>query len=216
MDGTSLNILSNNCLGGFIYRDILHVPYSNPFIWTLFDTDMFISFLSNYSSINFGNYTVKKRSENWDIDDDFDTIIDNRYIIQNIHMHFDAHATVPTTVNDAKGIQRSLWTNGVRYAFIWEYIADCYKKRVARMARTSHTAITFWSIDSTFSQVSHIVDICKRLNYPALIFDNRLNHNQYASSPVKILPVTDNIERPQQLIAAYGDTIRNFCEGIIQ
>lgn len=216
MDGTSLNILSNNCLGGFIYRDILHVPYSNPFIWTLFDTDMFISLLSNYSSINFGQYTVKKHSENWNIDNDFDTIIDNHYIIQNIHMHFDAHASTPMTVNGAKGAQRSLWTNGVRYAFIWEYIADCYKKRVVRMTRTLHTAIFFWSIDSTVSQVSRIVDICKHLNYPALIFDNRLNHAHDASSQVKILPVPANTERPQQIIAAYSDTIRNFCEGIIQ
>ena len=40
-------IISNNCLGGYIYRDILEKEYCSPFIWTLFDTNVFIDFVND-------------------------------------------------------------------------------------------------------------------------------------------------------------------------
>lgn len=56
-----MNIITNNCLGGFIYRDILKTEYQNPFIWTYIKTNEFIFLCENYNKINFHNYELSKK-----------------------------------------------------------------------------------------------------------------------------------------------------------
>jgi len=62
-----MNIISNNCLGGFIYKDFLQIKYENPFIFSLMDYDDFLYLLENYETIDkiqiIGNLTAdNKRS----------------------------------------------------------------------------------------------------------------------------------------------------------
>lgn len=55
MRGNSLNIISNNCWGGHVYR-YFNLPYNSPTVGLFFFTEDYIRFLSNikyYLSLNF-------------------------------------------------------------------------------------------------------------------------------------------------------------------
>ena len=182
MAESSINIISNNCVGGFIYRDILCESYKNPFIWTLFDDKPFVSMIKNFDHINFRRYTIRKQSNNWNIHNDFDTIIDDVYRVHNIHMYFDQYARIPMSANGAPPAERHLWTTGVRYAKIWEYISDCYKKRVHRMFQTTSKLVVWWSKYSELSTTIELLDIVTQLNLAAIIFDNRVESSRVESS----------------------------------
>ena len=58
-----MNIITNNCLGGFIYRDILKTEYQNPFIWTGIEIEKFIDFVDNFDKIDFTNVMIEKEGE---------------------------------------------------------------------------------------------------------------------------------------------------------
>ena len=53
-----MNIISNDCTAGFIYREI-NQEYKNPFIWTSIDLDNFIKLIENYDTLNFENISIK-------------------------------------------------------------------------------------------------------------------------------------------------------------
>lgn len=55
-----MHIISNNCLGGYIYRDSLKQEYSTPFIWCKIKEDSFIPLTENLYKIDFTNYELKK------------------------------------------------------------------------------------------------------------------------------------------------------------
>ena len=41
-----MNIITNNCLGGHIYRDVLKTEYQNPFIWCFLEP--YFDFIKEY------------------------------------------------------------------------------------------------------------------------------------------------------------------------
>lgn len=105
-----MNILSNNCAAGDIYKRVLHQPYENPFIWTLFQPDDFIDFIDKYNQVNF--YNIRMENNDPDLGNHFEIILDNVYRIKHIHMVFDPLYDTPTVFNDID----------VHYNRIWEYI----------------------------------------------------------------------------------------------
>ena len=81
-----MNIITSNCLGGFIYRDILNQEYQNPFIWTKFlNNEMFIDFVDNFKNINFDNVMIEKEGDG--LTNNFITVIDDKYFLKNRHIY---------------------------------------------------------------------------------------------------------------------------------
>lgn len=54
-----MNLISNCCVGGFLY-EINNEQFSNPFIWTMTNSDSFIYLLENYDNINWDNIEFDK------------------------------------------------------------------------------------------------------------------------------------------------------------
>lgn len=153
-----MNILSLNCLGAHIYRDLLKCSYGNPFIWTRMDNADFIRLLEDYENIDFHNYTLIKESRKLE---NFRIIIDDKVKLYFNHHLFDANADKP--------IKRGV---DIFYNRIWEYIVDNYEKRLARMTKKIDLiAIDDWSNDI---DVKKIKSICERKNYKCFICTNRL------------------------------------------
>ena len=50
-----MNIISNCCAGGYIYRDFLKMKYPNPFIWCKINFVDYYALMQNYKIINFEN-----------------------------------------------------------------------------------------------------------------------------------------------------------------
>ena len=55
-----LKLISNSCVGGFIYRDNVRCAYQTPFIWNLIDFESMYYLIKNFQDINFKNYDIKK------------------------------------------------------------------------------------------------------------------------------------------------------------
>lgn len=115
-----MNIISNNCLSGFLYKDFLRTEFENPFVWSVIDFKSMLYLIQNYNKINFKNFELIK-DNNWN----FSIIIDNNIKVQYVHYKFS-----PT----AKTVQINPKIAGeVFYNKIWEYIINIYNKRLERM-----------------------------------------------------------------------------------
>jgi hypothetical protein len=121
-----MNIISNNCVGGFITRDILHIEYKNPFIWTTTEASDMISLIANFMTINWAKFSL-------DMDDEHTMfgIIDNKVKMRFTHYKFNAnaHSTVIGGPNK----------NDIYSDKIWEYILEKYISRAKRMCTSGIT-----------------------------------------------------------------------------
>lgn len=116
-----MNIISNNCLSGFLYKDFLKQEFGNPFVWSVIDFKSMLYLVQNYDKINFRNYKLVK-DKNWN----FSIIIDEHVKIQYVHYKFSPTAT---TI-----IHNPMIAGEVFYNKIWEYIIAVYDKRLTRMS----------------------------------------------------------------------------------
>lgn len=158
-----MNIITNNCLGGFIYRDILKTEYQNPFIWTGIEIEKFIDFVDNFDKIDFTNVMIEKEGEG--LKNNFFTVIDDKYKFRNGHIVFNKNDNVPRIMNDSKHLD---WVN-VYYNRPWEYILEKYNKRVKRM--DNNIIVAIYAKDNEFTdQLNKLADVCLKYNYPCLIF----------------------------------------------
>lgn len=77
-------IISNNCVSGFIQRDILNQAYNNPFIWTTIEGNDFYLLIKHFNEIDFMNYSIEKDNK-WK----FSIVIENKITIQQTHYKLD-------------------------------------------------------------------------------------------------------------------------------
>lgn len=115
-----MNIISNNCLSGFLYKDFLRQEFNNPFVWCVIDFTSMLYLVQHYEDIQFTNYELSK-DDNWN----FSIIIDKHVKVQYVHYKFRSSADMLCTNKNISG--------EVYYNKIWEYIVDVYNKRLARM-----------------------------------------------------------------------------------
>lgn len=115
-----MNIISNSCLGSYISRDCLKSPYNNPFCWSVIDDNSICNLIKNYQKIDFNKYELTK-DKNWN----FYITIDKQVKVWYVHYRFSK--TDNTIRKDDVD---------VFYNKIWEYIIDCYEKRIKRMTET--------------------------------------------------------------------------------
>ena len=56
-----MNVITNTCLGGGIYRDILKQPFANPFIWADMTGASYNSLFMNFFDMDFRNFRIERR-----------------------------------------------------------------------------------------------------------------------------------------------------------
>lgn len=113
-----MNIISNSCIGAYLYKQFLKKPFNNPFMWTVVDFDSFIYLIEHWKEINFKDYVLVK-DNNWN----FSIIIEGKIKIQFVHYKFNSNYKTPTLDN----------LGNVLYCKIWEYIIEKYEERIERM-----------------------------------------------------------------------------------
>lgn len=151
-----MNIISNNCLGGYIYRDILKEEYQNPFIWTRLDNLDLINLLENFDIIKFENVELFKESNKLE---KFRLRIDDKIKLQFNHYLFDQKYDKPTVI----GID-------VHYNKIWKYIIDVYLKRLKRMQK--EIDFIFIEDNGTYN-IDKIISIVQTKNIKTFIITNK-------------------------------------------
>ena len=192
----NINIITNNCLGGFIYRDIFKCKYQNPFIWTLFEINDFIDFINNFEKINFNNITIDKNGI--DLNNNFITVIDNKYRLKNPHIKFDKNFDKPT--------KSTKYPWYIYYNKPWEYIFEKYNKRLALMKGKPKFLI--YEPEITEKQIEKLIDICEKHKYKCCIITNKnVIETKYIN---KIEFETNNLEWEKDLIPKCKKKIIEF------
>ncbi len=159
-----MNIISNNCLGGFVYKEVLQMPYSNPLIWHAFvNPQEYSSFIKDFDKLNFENIMLSK--EGYGLNNNFIIEIDEKYKIFQHHMFFDANATIPTAFGPNG--------NNIKYNRIWEYIIDNFIRRTERMKTEKNVLVLFYDPYNQIKNHQEIVDAITYKKYNGLVFSNQ-------------------------------------------
>lgn len=114
-----MNIISNDCMGGFIYRNA-KAQFNNPFMWTYVMYDDMLYFMNNWDSIDWKNFIVLK-DDSWKMYVQFNGAAN----IHCLHYHFDARFDKP-----------HVYGHDVFHNHIWEYIHEKFTARISRMNET--------------------------------------------------------------------------------
>jgi hypothetical protein len=188
------NIVTNNCIGGFIYRDILNCEYQNPFIWSLIFN--FNYFAQDFNNINFDNFKLINSNN---IPNGYELIIDNKYFIKYIHCYFDKTKTVPSIVDTC-----------VKYNKIDEYIIEKYLKRLKRMKKLNSTV--FIVADINIGNDAIIMYQLLSQKNKILIFSTENYRNKFTiNKNLKFYSIKkDDINYPKIITDKYKNEILNF------
>lgn len=194
-----MNIITSNCLGGFIYRDVLNQEYQNPFIWTKFENNNeFIDFVDNFENIDFENVMIEKIGN--ELSNNFITVIDDTYTLKNRHIYFSINDNIPR-------IDNRMFCN-TYYNRPWEYILEKYEKRLKRMSK-KNIAICLYELTFTNEQIYKLINVCKKHNYKCLIFAQNKIESDYA----KIIYFKHTKEPwNRELIQLHKNEITNFLK----
>lgn len=172
-----MNIITDSCLGGFLYRDILKENYKNPFIWTRIGINEFIDFVDNFENIDFTNVMIDKDGPGLT---NFKTIIDDKYTFTNRHIIFSKNDIIPRVNYD--NIHTD-WVN-VYYNKPWEYILEKYNNRVKRMDKNIVVAIYVAEKKYT-PQLNKLAEVCLKHKYPCLIIHSeKIQENEVTKTYV--------------------------------
>ncbi|MBO7693347.1 MAG: DUF1919 domain-containing protein [Methanobrevibacter sp.] len=190
-----MQIISNNCLGGFIYKDILCQKYTNPFIWCKIKEQYFISLLENLYNINFNNFELKKNGSK--LTDGFHISIENKIILNYTHFHFDKRCDKPKV----KGIS-------VYYNKIWEYIVDKYKKRLNRFNLSDDICIALEDYPQCPYNVNKIINIAIKNNWKIIVITRQKIDIKY--DKLLVLYHFTDTNRPKIYKEHYKNEIKNF------
>lgn len=98
-----MNIVSNNCTGGFIYSELLHSRFSNPFIWCRVSLDDFLFLMQYWDSINFLNARLVKHGELLDDTAPFAIRVDDKFEIRYTHYYFNSRCETPEARQYGRG-----------------------------------------------------------------------------------------------------------------
>lgn len=120
------NIISNDCVGGYIYKDWLKTDNQNPFIWSSIDIENFIKIVEFYNDIDFRKIKCELVLNNSGICKQGSLIpkiiIDDDIEVNYFHYIYDKAFKAPTS--------RSGYT---LYENIISYTIEAYNRRLIRM-----------------------------------------------------------------------------------
>lgn len=203
-----MNIISNNCLGGFIYKDFLQIKYENPFIFSRMNYEDFLYLLVNYENINFENFELIKESDKLE---KFRIIIDNKIKVQFNHYKFDKDCIISTVkiFNDEKTMRT---TTNVYYNKIWEYIVEKYEQRIKRMSKKIDL-IALDVDDKNDIDVNKILEVCKKKNYIVFACTNKIPEETSDNIIVrKRIQHYDRSPQPSEVWQDYQEEIKTLLK----
>lgn len=140
-----MNLITNRCLGAYIYRDILKTQYENPFIWTSIWDESFNILFEDFDKINFDNFKVLHDTAH--TVEKYYVLIDDAVRVNYGHVILDNDATTPST-RDV-----NIYTNDPI-----KYIGEKYTERLRRMINPP----VFIYLDLDFTQNYAISTIARR------------------------------------------------------
>lgn len=167
-------IISNSCVGGYLYRDYYKIPYNNPFIWCSIDFTYFIHLISKWDIIKFDSIHIERSNHNL------------------VDLHF-LHC-----IHDVKSKDIRIARNNIYYNNIEQLIEQKYMERLNRMNRATPTFIWAHSYKYLSQEELGIINSLD-VPYTIYIFNDIICPSE--KSNIKI--VASNIYSDNKLLADY-------------
>ena len=197
-----MNIISNTCLGGYIYKNLLNEEYKNPFIWTLFENpNDYIDLIKNWKSVNFDNFELTKKGK--ELKNNFQIIIDEKYPVSYVHVFFDKNENktkfyewMPRIVGE------NIYTSKP-----WEYIVEKYISRLERMKKENKTIFFYSDSNLDCSKLKELPQIFMENKFNGIIFtyDKTIKSNKFT----KVF-YTSKDDSPTKICKLYQKEILEF------
>jgi len=165
-------LITNNCMGGYFYRDVVKTEYNHPFFWGTTSISM-LNLIRNWDNINFKNYSIEKYGD-WK----FKILIDNKAEYRCLHYHFDKNTNKPTV----RGCD-------VFYNKIWEYIQEKYETRLERMLKLNEnpTFVIHWFPGDGYTEEMLDNFIKEDIKYKTVIFMPYKKYAGYKNGNIKLV-----------------------------
>jgi len=204
-----MNIICNNCAGGYFYRDVLKEEYQNPFIWTQICAKEFVKLIENFDKINFLNYEMleMKKSDFIESGDFGEHIwlnqhplglrIDNIFTLWFPHIRYKIDAIKPQTVN-----------TDIYYYRHFELVVDTYEKRLKRMKENP----VFMILDYEWfgwneELIKQVIDLSNTVKYKIIILTKR---KEIKINNAKIIYNENLHYHPSIAVKEEGNKIKEF------
>lgn len=202
-----MNIISNNCTAGFIYKNVLKTEYQHPFIWCRFFNDDFLYLIQHYDSINFHNYEIGKYGAKLhNKTNPFYIRVNDKVSIHYTHYYFDSTASTPITTK----------SHDILYNKIWELIVSNYKKRLERLNGkpsfifNDDESYSIYGANKTWINIiPNLIKLAQHIDNKCVIISNKYKPMQ--ENNLLILNA-DNIWPPYNLDNNNGSKIVDFLE----
>lgn len=181
-----LNIISNCCAGGFIYRDFLKIKYQNPFIWNLTYDDDILKLIDLYDTINFNNIKLIRFKDFFSADyalgapaSQYNFLcgieIDNKIKIFWPHNYYDPNCKKPTIRN---------YDNNIYYYKNYQLTIDNYMKR---LNRNNSKPVFLLLTQNKLLNLNTATKICKLQNKNIIIITQYKELLKFNSRNIKII-----------------------------
>lgn len=166
-----MNIISNDCVAGYIYTKQLKVQFVNPFAWSSMNLENFSKLIDGYDTLNFKNIECNLIINNSTVCELGSTIpqitIDNAVEVNYFHYQQSQKHNIPTKVYGYK-----------YYNDMINYATDEYFKRLNRM---QENPIFIWHITPNMwynPQKQNPTEMFKKLNshYTIIVFGANLKN----------------------------------------
>lgn len=153
-----MNIICNNCVGSRIYQ-YTNTKYNNQFIWSSIDINDFIYLINNYDNINFNNFKLLYK------DNEYFIKIDNKILVSYPHYKKNLDNMEQIIVeNENEEIEdRTLYSPNIE-----NYIISKYKERFERnIEQPTFLIIDYDCNENLFKEIN--------TNYTVYIFTKKKN-----------------------------------------
>ena len=202
-----MNVICNNCAGGYFYRDVLKSEYSNPFIWTQIAAKEFLKLIEKFDEINFYNYEMLKMQKS-DFTDNGDF---GEHIWLNQHplgLRIDNVFTLwfPHILYKKDAITPQMISTNVYYKRHFELVIKTFHKRLARMTESP----VFFILDYawfgwTYDLIRKAIDLSEKTKYKIVILTNRKIDN---SKKAKIIFDEHLHTHPSVAVVDHGNELK--------
>ncbi len=192
-----MNVITNRCLGGYIYRDILKSQYENPFIWTGISDDSFNAIFGEYEHINFNKFRVEQ--DETESGGKYYIIIDETYRVNYRHVLLDPTCKTPT-IKDV-----NIYTCNPQ-----QYITEKYMARLSRMKSSP----IFIYMDLDYTKNYQIAELAYRMHRPIniLTVDSNYPVNEFAKIQLVLHQDWRKISWWKYLYTHYATEIGEFLK----
>lgn len=192
-----MNIISNNCCGGYFYN-FINEKQKNPFRFTHIFPEKLYNLIQNYDKINFSNYELYKELYKDGVTWFFYLNIDDKLIIRFSHYKYDKNYAEPTKVGE-----------NILYCKIWEFIIEQYERRLKLMTEEPYFIIDFGAFDDNEECMNDFLKLDFKRPTVLIVYNEKyLNYNK---ENLKIIYSTKKMV-PVEVINKFGNEIKDFFD----